>query len=128
MMRERHTPRLERSWEWLEFAAQLPSRPEPMPSTGTSVQLMSGRCLLRGGLLSNLTSAGIGVNIYDGTDTKGLFIGELSVPAGGFPSFDFDAVGVLMERGVFLTFNPGPPAGTMFVVPLWHYEHTPPGA
>lgn len=118
---------LEGSWEWLKFAAQLPGQPLTLqPFTGTVVAFQ-GRCIYLGcNIINNSTTAGR-VTVYDGLDASGTIVDVAALPASGVANPGTTAAGVLCESGVSIGVGGLAVAGSVIVVPLWHYEFTPPG-
>ena len=125
--RPRRIKGLEGSWEWLEFAASLPARPIIFGPVSADTQLFTGRCLYKGFTMANNAAGGGNFNLYDGRDANGPPL-NLDFPSNGstINRFTFGA-GVLCESGIFLHVSTGPMVGSLFIVPLWHGEFTPPG-
>ena len=118
---------LKGSWEWLEFAAQLPAKPVPLVSLAASGALYSGRCILAGASVTNTATTAGQLNLLDGTDSKGQIVSVLPLAAGAAAYPVFGPAGVLMELGVFATVTTATITGSVYVIPLWHEWLTPPG-
>lgn len=118
---------LKGSWEWLQFAAQLPAKPIPLLASSGTVVAYSGRCIYLGiNLINSATTAGRAV-VYDGLDTTGPVLDLGAVAASGILSANTAAAGVFCEMGVTVALTSIVVTGSVLVVPLWHYFHTPPG-
>lgn len=119
--------RLERSWEWLEFATGLPGKPVPLLLPSGTFLAFSGRCIYLGvNLINSATTAGR-VVAYDGQDATGPLVDVATIPASGIVSAGTTATGVLCETGVTLAITGATVTGSVVVIPLWHAERTPPG-
>ena len=118
---------LKGSWEWLQFAAQLPAKPVPLLASSGNVVAFSGRCIYLGvNLINSATTAGR-VAVYDGLDTTGPIVDLGAVAASGILSANTAAAGVLCELGVTVALTSIVVTGSVLVVPLWHYFDGPPG-
>lgn len=118
---------LEASWDWLQFAAGLPSRHVTVPGPVPWGVLAKGRSIVTGAALVNSSGAAVTVVIRDGEDASGDIIASLVVPANGGLTWQAPSAGVLAEIGVFAA-NPGAGiTGAVYFTPLWHYPWTPPG-
>lgn len=118
---------LKGSWEWLQFAAQLPAKPVPLLVSSGTVVAYSGRCIYLGtNLINSATTAGR-VVVYDGLDTSGPIIDLAAVAASGIASVNTAAAGILCELGVTVSLTSIVVTGSVLVVPLWHYLDSPPG-
>lgn len=122
-----HGRDLKASWPWLEFAAGLPSSHVAVPGNGPWGQLATGRYLLTGATLVNTGTAAATVVIRDGQDANGDVIASLVVPAGGGLPWQGPAAGILAEVGLWAASPGAAVSGAIYVVPLWHYDKTPPG-
>jgi hypothetical protein len=118
---------LKGSWEWLQFASQLPAKPVPLLAPSGNVVAFSGRCIYLGvNLVNSATTAGR-VAVYDGLDVTGPLIDVAAVPASGVLPATRAAAGVLCELGVTVSLTSIVVTGSVLVVPLWHYFDGPPG-
>lgn len=119
--------RLKESWEWLSFAASLPAKPFQFSALTAGRLLNSGRYILVGVSLNNIsTNAGV-LTLYDGQDTNGEISGVVPFAASAGAAQTFGTRGVLMEIGIYLNPSAGSVTGTVYAVPLAHYNNTPPG-
>jgi hypothetical protein len=125
--RQRRRPTLESSWEWLEFAAQLPSKPVPVAGQTASFLAFPGRAILTGGFLQNTGGGNGSVLIRDGMDATGAVMAGASLAAGSLNSVNLPVKGILIEIGVYVTVTTATLTGALYVVPLWHYGLTAPG-
>lgn len=118
---------LKGSWEWLQFAAQLPAKPVPLLASSGNVLAYSGRCIYLGiNLINSATTAGR-VVVYDGLDTTGAVVDLGAVAASGVLSANTAAAGVFCEMGITVALTSIVVTGSVLVVPLWHYFDSPPG-
>lgn len=118
---------LKGSWEWLEFATQLPGKPVPVPAGLGTALVFPGRCIYLGVNLINSATAAGRVVAYDGQDATGPVIDVAAIPASGIVSAGTTASGVLCETGVTLAVTTAVVTGSVIVIPLWHHKMTPPG-
>lgn len=127
MLAERERHRLEGSWEWLAYAAQLPSKIVPLNLITTNTSLFTGRCICTGMAVEN-TGAGAGIiNLRDGADNTGPYFSVLPLSNNGSANLVFGTTGVLCEMGVFAEVVTATLRGAVFIIPLWHYGDSPPG-
>ena len=127
-MRSEHIEGLKGSWEWLEFAAQLPAKPMPLVSATANTLVYSGRCILAGASVFNNGTAAGGINLLDGLDGKGAIVTLIPLAANSGQTLELAPQGVLMEIGVFATISTATITGSIYIIPLWHERLTPPGA
>lgn len=122
-----HRDTLEGSWEWLEFAARLPSRPQPIKAQSASTLALSGRCIVTGLSFLNLaTTAGM-VDLYDGQDANGTLAWRTPAAASAITVSPIPPNGIFCEIGAFLNLTTVTITGAILIIPLWHYRWTPPG-
>lgn len=119
--------RLESSWGWLEFAARLPSRPVPFTALAAATQVFKGRCVYQGITGINNATVGGGLALQDGEDSTGLLVGRYGLTASNSFNFAVPNVGTLCEIGLWLNPLGVNVTGSVYVIPLWHYERTAPG-
>lgn len=118
---------LKGSWEWLEYASQLPAKAVPLVGQAAGTLIFGGRCILAGASVFNNATTSGGINLLDGTDSKGQIVALLPLAANSGFTADIAPNGVLMEIGVFVTVSTANITGSIYVVPLWHQRMTPPG-
>ena len=118
---------LKGSWEWLHFAAGLPAKPFQLDAVTASKALVGGRYILTGGSFNNTATTAATVTVYDGQDATGEIIAQLTVPASSSLLLSTANDGVLTEIGLFVGVSGGTITGSLWAVPLWHYNITPPG-
>ena len=118
---------LKSSFEWLEFAAGLPSRIIPWTAQAASFQGVKGRFVLQGLVAVNNNAAAQTITLHDGEDASGAMFYPASVGIGANLYQPFSPRGVLCETGVFVQLSAGPWNVTLLGVPLWHYSTSPPG-
>lgn len=126
----RHGPSQEAqkgSWEWLEFAAQLPAQPFVFGPTAANALVYSGRCILLGGSYLNSATAAGTVQLLDGQDATGGLVVATAVAASSPATPNLPGQGILCEIGVFLLPGGTTIKGSVYVIPLAHYDFTPPG-
>lgn len=116
-----------RSFEWLEFAAGLPSRPVPWTAQSASFQGFKGSCILQSLVVNNGNAAGQTIILHDGEDATGAMIHQAFIGNGQNQVQPFSPRGILCETGVYVQLFGGPWNITLMLVPLWHYSNTPPG-
>lgn len=118
---------LEGSWDWLEFAAGLPSKPQNVAATAANFLVASGRHILTGlSLLNAATTAGT-IKVHDGTDTTGMIIYANTIAASGILNASLPVRGLLCEIGVYVEVVTATVNGAVYLTPLWHYRNTAPG-
>lgn len=118
---------LEGSWDWLEYAAGLPSKPINVAGTSANFLVASGRSILTGlSLINAATTAGT-VKVHDGTDTTGMIIYANSIAGSGILNASLPVRGLLVEIGIFVEVLTATLNGAVYITPLWHYPHTAPG-
>lgn len=118
---------LKGSWDWLQFAAQLPAKPVPLLASSGTVVAYSGRCIYLGiNLINTATTAGR-VVAYDGLDTTGPVIDVAAVAATAVLATPRPASGVFCELGITVALTSIVVSGSVLIVPLWHYPDSPPG-
>lgn len=118
---------LEGSWEWLEYAAGLPSKPINVAGTSANFLVASGRHILTGlSLINAATTAGT-VKVHDGTDTTGMIVYANSVAGSGILNASLPVRGLLCEIGVFIEVVTATLNGAVYLTPLWHNRRTAPG-
>lgn len=118
---------LKGSWEWLHFAAQLPSSPQFVNSQSASGLVYSGRCILTGATFLNSGTAPGQAILHDGLDLSGGVVSVTPIAANAAGNPVLPAQGILCEIGVFLEVVTATLKGGVFVIPLWHYDFTEPG-
>lgn len=118
---------LKGSWAWLQFAAQLPSNPQPLKNITAGSLVYSGRCILTGAIFNNTATAAGAVQLLDGVDATGALIAGAQLPASTLTPLSTVGQGILCEIGVFLVPTGTIAAATVLVIPLWHDEFTSPG-
>lgn len=118
---------LEGSWDWLEWAAGLPSKPVPVPLGSAAITVFSGRCILTGLTVTNSAASGGTLIVHDGLDTNGNPAVRLGIGANSTGGYNAPVRGILMELGVTVNPNTLTLQGSVYVVPLWHYGETAPG-
>lgn len=123
--RPRHT--LKGSWEWLEFAASLPSQPNQFIAVTAGQLLLSGRYLVTGITINNTSTNAGTVTLYDGQDTTGTIVLAQHFSASGTQTTPTVPNGVLCEIGVFMNVTAGSISGAVWAVPLSEIAGTPPG-
>lgn len=109
------------------FAAQLPSQAIQLTSQSTDTVLYSGRCIFLGHSVSNAATTGGYARYRDGLDLNGAVIGHYGMSASSSSNVNAPGQGVLVEIGVFLDLSTVNLTGCIYVIPLWHYDFTPPG-
>lgn len=124
--RQRHES-LEGSWEWLNFAADLPSRPFKASQAGASSLIGSGRYVFRGITGTNASTAAGTLQVLDGQDASGVLVQYIAVAASSALSSPYLGTGVLLENGCYIVNSGITTTATVWLVPLWHYPFTPPG-
>lgn len=118
---------LEGSWDWLEYAAGLPSKPINVAATSANFLVASGRAILTGlSLINAATTAGT-VKVYDGTDTSGMIVYANSIAGSGILNASLPVRGLLCEIGVFVQVTAATLNGAVYITPLWHNRETAPG-
>lgn len=115
------------SWQWLKFAASLPSRPYQFLSLAANTQLLRGRYLVRGVTINNTATVSGTLTLYDGEDTNGVIIIPQHYSASGTVTQPLDSNGVYATIGVFLAPGAGVVSGAVWAVPLAEYNLTVPG-
>lgn len=118
---------LKGDWEWLEFAANLPSNPQFVINQSASGLVFGGPCILTGASFSHSGTAAGTIQLLDGLDATGGAVNAFSIAAGSNGQASLPSKGVLMELGVYLKLTTAIVTGSVYVVPLWHYRGTPPG-
>lgn len=115
------------SWEWLAFAASLPSRPIPFVGVSGNTLVYSGRCILTGVTANNTNAASGVIQLLDGLDATG--VPAWQVHAGGTNQVQsiLPNNGVLMDIGVFMEVSSATITGSVLLIPLAHYDMTQPG-
>lgn len=114
-------------WEWLSFAASLPAKPFQFVNLSSGKALFNFRAIVVGVSLNNSATTGGLLTVYDGQDTTGEIIAQQGYGASSTQSQTFGNVGVLAENAVFLGIGGGVLTGTLWAIPLWRYNITPPG-
>lgn len=118
---------LKGSWEWLAFAAGLPAKPILVPGISADTQLFTGRCIFKGFSVRNNSGGSSNFDLYDGHDANSPAISLQSTSSSQVSAVTLTGGGILVENGIFVHAIAGPINGSIFVVPLWHGERTPPG-
>lgn len=118
---------LEGDWDWLAFAADLPSRPIPFTALTTGQVALSGRCLVTGISGVNAATTAGRISIFDGTDSTGVQVWQASGAASSLFTSNVPGKGILCEIGCFLLASTMTATGSVLLIPLWHYDFTPPG-
>lgn len=114
------------SWEWLAFAASLPSRPVPFSSVSGNTQLFTGRCILTGVTFNNLATTSGVVQLLDGQDATGAPAWQVHAGGSNQAQSILPNNGVLMDIGVFMAVSTVTITGSILVIPLLAYDKTPP--
>lgn len=115
------------SWEWMSYAASLPSKIVPLNNLTTSTGLFSGPCIFTGYNIDNTAGGSGACNFRDGTDNTGPYVAINRLPGTAGATFTFGNKGVFCENGVYAEIVTVTMRGAIFVIPLWHYDFTPPG-
>lgn len=115
------------SWEWLRYAAQLPSEPIPYSGISAGTVIVPGRCIFLGGPIFNASGATHTYSVRDGFDTTGPLLASINLANSTGSILTVPVTGVLVKNAVFLDTATGPISGSMLVIPLWKYPFTPPG-
>lgn len=118
---------LKGSWGWLNWAAQLPSNPQPLANAAASVLVYSGRCILTGISVQNNGTAAGGINILDGQDATGTAVIIQPLAAQAAAQVNLPGQGVLCEVGVYAQITTATIRGAVYIIPLWHDDFTTPG-
>lgn len=118
---------LKGSWEWLALAGELPARAIPLIGSSGTIKAFPGRCIYLGIVAVNSATAAGSIVIYDGQDATGAPIGATSIAASGVANSNAQGKGVLCEIGVAIVVTGAVITGSVLVIPLWHYDFTPPG-
>ena len=79
--RERKDRGLKGSWEWLEYAAQLPAKAVNF-TTSADTLIYGGRCIYMGFTMANNAVGGGNFNLYNGRDANGAPL-NLDFPSNG---------------------------------------------
>lgn len=116
----------EGSWDWLEYAAGLPSKPVPFSFVVGNFLAEGGRAILTGGVFVNSATTAGTVLVHDGTDTSGAVVAAVSVAASGLAQLPLPVRGVLLEIGCYVEVNTLQIKGSVYLTPLWHYPLTAP--
>ena len=127
MDKAEHGRGLKASWEWLEFAAGLPSRHAAVPGPTVWGQVVGGRNILTAATFSNTTGAAVTITIRDGADVSGDPMAILVVPATSGLPWDGPTNGILAEVGIFIASPGAGVSGVINYIPLEHNYSTPPG-
>src|SRR5579872_2801413 len=114
------------SWEWLAFAAQLPSSPEQFLSVSASQKLLTGRYIVTGVSGTNAATTAGTVTLYDGQDNTGEIIVTKNVAASADFFIALPGNGVMVEIGVYLGVATATITGSVLAIPLTRYANTPP--
>lgn len=126
-MEEGRKNRMRDSWEWLAFAASLPSRPVNFSIAAGGESIFGGRCIFNGFAYVNAAGAGESIEFHDGQDATGPLLATLFASSGGRGVVPIPPPGILCDIGVFLTGPTGLVTGSAFIIPLDQYAFTPPG-
>lgn len=118
---------LKGSWEWLRFAAQLPSRAIPFTNQAAPFLGFGGRCIVTGLSWNNTATTAGRVDILDGVDGNGGIAWRAPAVATALGSAAIPPNGIMLEIGCWLNLNSVTLTGALLVIPLWHYDWTPPG-
>lgn len=118
---------LKASYEWLNFAASLPATHVGYKGQSANFQGFKGRCILTALFVNNGNAAGQTIVLHDGEDASGPIVHQAFITNGANQNQPFSPRGILCETGVYIELFAGPWNVTLFVVPLWHYDRTPPG-
>ena len=117
-----------RSYEWFQFAAQLPADPVPIASPGGTQLIESGRSILTGIAATNSATAAGSFQVLDGQDAKGQLALPGQIAASGAVLLDVPGQGVLLENGCYLVVTTAVLTGVLYLIHLWRYPGlTPPG-
>jgi hypothetical protein len=114
-------------WDWLEFAAGLPSSGNQFIAQTASQKLMTGRYIVTGICGTNAATTAGTVTLYDGQDASGEIIATKNVAASSDFILAIPSRGVMTEIGVFLGIVTANITGTVWAIPLTRYNLTPPG-
>lgn len=124
-MRERQA--LRDSWEWLAFAASLPSIAVPFTSLAGNDKVYSGRCILTGVTCNNsATTSGV-IQLLNGDDNTGAPLWQVHVGGSNQAQSILPNNGVLADIGIFMTVSTLVITGSVLLIPLQHYDKTSPG-
>lgn len=115
------------SLEWLQYMAQLPSRPIPFSGLTGSLPLATGRFIYMGASALNGDSSSHFFVVRDGTDATGEIICGVGAAIDSYVTDRPGGTGVLVDKGIFLSLTGGPWSGSIYAIPLWEYEFTMPG-
>lgn len=115
------------SWEWLSFAASLPAKPYQLRAVTASQLLNTGRYIFVGAVFNNTATTAATVTVHDGQDANGEIVGQVTVPASSSLPLNTANDGVLCEIGLYVEIATGTITGSVWAVPLAHYNITPPG-
>jgi hypothetical protein len=118
---------LEGSWEWLEYAAGLPSKPIALPIGAVGGVVASGRWIVVGGTFINSATTAGTVDVQDGQGGPMQLVSRTQVAASSSATLNLPVRGVLLEIGAFVTYTTVNISGALLLVPLWHYRETAPG-
>lgn len=127
MERRQRITGLKGSWEWLNFAAQLPANPVQFSGVAGGRLVYSGRCILTGGAFSNSATTAGSVSILDGQDGNGGAVAFQAVAASAGVPLVLPGQGILLEVGAYMVASAAVLAGALYLIPLWHDEYTAPG-
>lgn len=115
------------SWDWLAYAGRLPSKPIAPPLGVAAALAFSGRCIITGGWFNNTATAGGHVSIFDSVDGSGLEVSRFAMGASSVANVNIPSRGILLDIGCWVSVSQGTLLGAVYIIPLWHYDSTPPG-
>lgn len=116
------------SYEWMQFAAGQPADPVPVPPSGGSGLVKSGRAILTAIGIKNTATAAGEVDILDGQDSKGQLVVPIQIAASSSTFLTFGPRGIILEIGCFIVVTAANLTGSIMMVHLFRYPGlTPPG-
>lgn len=115
------------SREWLRFAASLPAETLSLNNASVNGVLLSGRHIIHGMSVLNVSTNGGQVYLQDGLDTTARNVAAVALAAGGSLTTGFANRGIIIESGLWISYVSCVLAGSIFYTPLWDYPNTPPG-
>lgn len=96
----------------------IPSQSQAFPATTTGTILISGRGVLTGWALKETTGAAVAtLNIWDGTDNRGLLLAPVNLAANESTRDWFSDWGIAFSRGLFVEVLSGSVSGALWVIP-----------
>lgn len=96
----------------------IPSQSQAFPATTVGIILISGRGVLTGWALKETTGAAAAtLNIWDGTDNRGLLLAPVNLAANESNREWFSDWGIAFSRGIFVEVLTGSVSGAVWVIP-----------